>query len=141
MVAMEAVKQESNRGEDVSLYFFRDQNGSDLDLILERDRKFTPIEIKCSTTWNTDFAKQIPWFQALAPRAGSGVEIYGGDNSFGLLLLALLRLYSANTREVCLGFVQRVLVLRLELAHVLLIERHELGVVHRVKVHGPARSA
>jgi predicted AAA+ superfamily ATPase len=79
MVVMEAVKQSSNRGEDASLYFFRDQNGREIDLIIERDRRLIPVEIKSSGTWNPEFAKNVQWFQALSPRADRGMVVYGGD--------------------------------------------------------------
>jgi len=82
MVIMDAVKQMHNRGEDVSLYFFRDQNGREIDLIIEKDRILTPVEIKASLTWNPGFAKQVEWFQKLSPRADKGFVIYGGDKSF-----------------------------------------------------------
>lgn len=81
MVVMEAVKQIGSQGLEPALSFYRDQNGREIDLILERDRKLIPIEIKSSQTWNPDFARQIPWFRDLIPRAESGMVIYGGDQS------------------------------------------------------------
>jgi predicted AAA+ superfamily ATPase len=81
MIVMEAVKQIGSQGLEPSLYFYRDQNGREIDLILERDRKLIPIEIKSSQTWNPDFARQIPWFRQLTPRAEAGLVVYGGDSS------------------------------------------------------------
>jgi len=80
LVVMEAVKQASNRGEAPALYFYRDQNGREVDLIIERDRKLIPVEIKASSTWNPEFAKNLRWFQTLSPRAECGMVIYGGEN-------------------------------------------------------------
>ena len=79
MVVMEALKQSSNRGEDSSLWFWRDQNGREIDLIIERNRNLTPIEIKASMTWNPEFASSLDWFRGLVPRAGKGIVVYGGN--------------------------------------------------------------
>ena len=79
MVVMEAVKQQSIQNRGDSLFFFRDQNGRELDLILEKDRRLTPIEIKSSATWNPEFARQILWFQALSSRSEKGLIVYSGD--------------------------------------------------------------
>jgi hypothetical protein len=79
MVVIEAVKQAHNLGEEPGLYFFRDQNGREIDLLVERDRRLRPIEIKASLTWNAEFAKQLRWFKALSPRAERGMVVYGGD--------------------------------------------------------------
>ncbi len=79
LVVMEAVKQISNRGDEGDLYFFRDQNGREVDLILDHDRHLTPIEIKASFTWNPEFSRQILWFQELSPRAVRGKVVYAGD--------------------------------------------------------------
>jgi predicted AAA+ superfamily ATPase len=81
MAVMEAVKQLHNRGGDCELYFFRDQNGREVDLIVEHDRQLTPVEIKASRTWNADFAGQLAWFRKLSPRAGRGIVVYGGDKA------------------------------------------------------------
>lgn len=80
LVVMDAVKQVANRGGDAELYFFRDQNGREIDLIIDRDRKLTPIEIKASSTWNPEFARQVTWFQQLSDRAGRGIVVYSGEN-------------------------------------------------------------
>lgn len=79
MVVMEAVKRACNRGEEPQLYFYRDQNGREIDLIAERDRILHPIEIKASMTWNPDFAAGITWFRALTPRSGRGIVVYAGE--------------------------------------------------------------
>jgi hypothetical protein len=79
MVIMEAVKHYCNRGEEPQLYFYRDQNGREIDLIAERNRELVPIEIKAAMTWHPDFAAAIPWFRALAPRSGRGIVVYAGD--------------------------------------------------------------
>ena len=79
MVVMESVKQYCNRGEEPRLFFYRDQNGREIDLIAERDRELVPIEIKAAMTWHQDFAAAIHWFRALSSRSGRGIVVYAGD--------------------------------------------------------------
>jgi len=79
VVVMEAVKQCLNRGEDPPLYFYRDQNGREIDLILDRDRALVPIEIKASMTWTPEYSRAVRWFRALSPRAVPGMVVYAGD--------------------------------------------------------------
>ena len=85
LVVMEAVKQFCNHGETPPLWFYRDQNGREIDLIVDRNRQLIPIEIKASMTWNPEFAKGVTWFQELAAREAGGqpparaLVVYAGE--------------------------------------------------------------
>ena len=79
IVVIEALKTQLNAGRDPSLYFFRDSKGHEVDLIHERQRLLTPIEIKSSMTWNPDYAKNIHWLQRKLPDVTQpGHIIYAG---------------------------------------------------------------
>lgn len=79
MVVMDALKSRLNAGRDPALYFWRDGNGHEVDLVFERQRHLIPVEIKSSMTWHSDFAKNIFWMQKSLPDIESGHVIYAGD--------------------------------------------------------------
>lgn len=68
-----------NRGRTPELTFYRDGNGNEVDLILERQRIPVPMEIKSSETWNPRFAKQVAYFRKVVPQSHKGYVIYAGD--------------------------------------------------------------
>ena len=79
MVVMEAVKARVHRGRDPSLFFFRDSNGNEVDLVLDRRPAPLPIEIKSSMTFHTDLTKGLRRFLELSPDSSPGCLIYGGE--------------------------------------------------------------
>ncbi len=79
MVVADALKERFNAGRDASLYFWRDTNGNEIDLIWDRRRQLVPIEIKSAMTWNRDFPKAIRKFQKAVPVAEPGYIVYAGD--------------------------------------------------------------
>jgi len=80
MVIVEALKSRYNAGKEPNMYFWRDNNGNEIDLLLERQRTLFPIEIKSSRTWNRNFLKQIKHFQNGIPVAKNGTVIYAGED-------------------------------------------------------------
>ena len=81
MVVVEALKARSNRGKDANLYFFRDSNGMEIDLLQEFGRKLYPMEIKAARTYNSSFAANIKKFSELNDKTEGGCVIYSGENS------------------------------------------------------------
>lgn len=79
MVVLEFLKQKYNRGKMPNLYFFRDSNGNEIDLIYQEGRELIPVEIKYSATFNQKFTKGILKFQSFTELAGQGVLVYSGD--------------------------------------------------------------
>lgn len=79
MVVMEALKARVHRGKESALYFFRDSNGNEVDLVYDRRPGPLPIEIKSSMTYHPDFLKSLRRFDELAGTNESGYLIYGGD--------------------------------------------------------------
>ncbi|MCL2485335.1 MAG: DUF4143 domain-containing protein [Endomicrobia bacterium] len=49
-VISEIIKSYYNNGYNPTLYYFRDSNGNEIDLLIEQDNKFYPIEIKKTST-------------------------------------------------------------------------------------------
>jgi len=83
MVVLEAVKSRYNSGLNPNLYFFRDSNQNEIDLLLKKGSKLYPVEIKASRSWNERFTKNILKFNALSD-GNEGCVVYGGDYYFKL---------------------------------------------------------
>lgn len=81
-VIMEAMKDRLNEGESPEMYFYRDSEGNEVDLLLPVGGKMHAIEIKAGATVNPDYFKGLKTFAAHHPGAvaGGGV-VYGGDQS------------------------------------------------------------
>jgi predicted AAA+ superfamily ATPase len=78
-VIMEAMKDRLNAGETAEMYFYRDSEGNEVDLLLPTGGKMHAIEIKAGSTVNTDYFKGLKTFAAHHPAAlaGGGV-VFGG---------------------------------------------------------------
>jgi uncharacterized protein len=57
-VMSELLKQQANAGERGGLYFYRDQNGVEADLIIDRPDSMTVVEIKAGQTVTSDCCRQ-----------------------------------------------------------------------------------
>jgi uncharacterized protein len=82
MVVMEFFKYGHNTGETPHLYFYRDHNQNELDLIYPKGSCFVPIEIKSSRTYNPQFQKGIQYIQKISGQSDKGMVIYDGDLRF-----------------------------------------------------------
>lgn len=79
LVFLELVKARYNRGQDHHLYYFRDAHGCEVDLIFQSGHELIPIEIKASTTFHSEFLKNLRFFQKLVPqKCQNGFVGYGG---------------------------------------------------------------
>lgn len=79
-VVTEALKQQYNQGKESNLYFYRDSNQNEIDLLLKRNSRLYGIEIKSSMTYHKDFEKALKrideWVKA--PVDGKAV-VYAGN--------------------------------------------------------------
>ncbi len=82
LVVVEALKARYNKGLDANLYFYRDSNQNEVDLIYKQGSHLFPIEIKYGSTWHDGFARSVLQFNALAGNSESGAVVYGGENNF-----------------------------------------------------------
>ena len=78
MVIVEALKARYNAGKDAGLYFFRDSNGMEIDLLQSSGRKLYPFEIKAARTYSSEFAQNIRKFRKLNGKTADGCVIYSG---------------------------------------------------------------
>lgn len=79
-VISEFLKNRLNKGFSPDLYFFRDSNGFEIDLILEHQREPRPIEIKSAYTYNPDMCKNLRMFAELVPESKLPTLIYAGKS-------------------------------------------------------------
>ena len=81
LVVVEALKARWNHGLDPDLYYFRDQSGFEIDLILSRQRHLIPFEIKAARNYHSDFFRSLERFAGWNDRIESGTVIYAGEQS------------------------------------------------------------
>jgi len=79
LVVMEAVKSRLNKGLDPNLYFYRDNNKNEVDLIYKKANHLIPIEIKSAKTFTRKFIHGIKVFNQITPKASGGYVIYSGN--------------------------------------------------------------
>lgn len=79
-VVLELRKHRFNRGFDPSLFYYRDLQRNEVDVIYKRGHELVPVEIKSSRTYHSEFAEPVRRFQALVgERAPEGFVIYAGE--------------------------------------------------------------
>ena len=80
LVVAELWKARLNRARDPHLYFIRDKNQVEVDVLFQRGRDLHPIEIKSSETFHPDFLRNLQRVRRWAPqRMREGYVIYGGN--------------------------------------------------------------
>lgn len=80
MVVMECIKHRYNQGKEGNVYFYRDSNGQEVDILVKEEGQLTAIEVKSSMTYQPSFAKSLQrlpeWTSTPIKRR---VVVYGGD--------------------------------------------------------------
>lgn len=81
MVIIDYLKRAYNAGRNGSLYFYRDSNGTEVDLLIKNGNTYDCYEIKSSSTFHPDFTKGIRSFEKAYPElTGSKNLIYTGED-------------------------------------------------------------
>jgi uncharacterized protein len=78
MVVIEMVKKFANRGLASNIYFWRDKTGHEIDVILDDSENLVPIEIKSGKTINTDYFKNLKYWNNLSG-INKSILIYSGN--------------------------------------------------------------
>jgi len=60
------------------LFFYRDSNGAEVDVIIERGRKLIPVEIKAGSTFSSDFLRGIKHWTKLTGSTAPSFVVYNG---------------------------------------------------------------
>lgn len=78
LVVSDLMKYRLNRAENPNLYFWRDNTGNEIDIILEKPEGLYPVEIKSGKTITNEFFKGLNrWAKISGQEKGS--VIYAGD--------------------------------------------------------------
>jgi len=78
MVITEFVKQRTNKGLPLNLFYWRDKTGHEIDLIIDNSGKLLPIEIKSGKTISNDFFKNIDYWCKLS-NIKKSMLLYSGN--------------------------------------------------------------
>lgn len=82
-VMAELMKSRLNAGERPGLYFWRDSNGNEVDVLVEQAARLMPMEIKSGATVARDFFAGLEKWLALAGTLGvDPMLVYGGGSSW-----------------------------------------------------------
>ena len=80
MVVTELIKQRTNAGLPVNIYYWRDKTGHEIDVIIDNGNKLLPIEIKSGKTFNSEFFKNIDYWCNLSG-SDKSILLYAGDQN------------------------------------------------------------
>ena len=80
LVVIEALKDRYNQGHNADLYFFRDSNGAEIDLLCKTTQGLVGVEIKSSSTWHTKFAKALLIFSKSSFQLLRSIVVYSGKS-------------------------------------------------------------
>lgn len=80
LVILEFLKQRLNLGKKPSIYFWRDNVGNEIDLVLETATQLVPLEIKSGQTITQDFYKGLNYWNKITNTSG-GYVVYAGKET------------------------------------------------------------
>ncbi len=81
-VVAELLKARTNHGKNNNIYFFRDNVGNEVDIILENGAFVKPVEIKLGSTINDDYFKGLRYYQRTNKKNPiKPALIYGGNEN------------------------------------------------------------
>ena len=86
MIVMEAIKHRYNMGLEGGLFFYRDSNQNEVDLLIKQEGELTAIEVKSSMTYSSSFEKTLTQIEGwIKTPISKKAIVYSGDfeNSSG----------------------------------------------------------
>lgn len=80
MVIMEMVKKRFSVAMGHNLYFYRDSNNNEIDILFKRSHVLTPVEIKSAATYHSQFLDSLVRIRKAFPKKiGPGFLVYSGE--------------------------------------------------------------
>lgn len=80
LVVIELLKFRSNQGLDPHIFFYRDSNQNEVDILFQVARHYVPIEIKSASTFHPSFTKSIEYLSKIdSQKFVKGAVIYAGE--------------------------------------------------------------
>jgi predicted AAA+ superfamily ATPase len=80
-IISELLKNRFNRGQRSNLYFWRDQSGNEIDVLLDEGQQVIPIEIKSGQTIQSAYFKGLKHWRKISGSTAPGLVYYGGAQS------------------------------------------------------------
>lgn len=77
----ECIKNNLNKRLDEQFFYWRDNNGVEIDLLIARNNEVLPVEIKSAQTYTKDFSKNLKKFMMYSGYK-KGCVVYDGTNEF-----------------------------------------------------------
>lgn len=103
LLILEIFKSCLNYGKRPELFFYRDTNGNEVDLIIKVARNLIPFEIKSAVTFTPDFLKGIERFSKIAgDRCSKGYVLYNGHEQYTLKGIRVFNPFVYGGLEACL---------------------------------------
>ncbi|MBO4654027.1 MAG: ATP-binding protein [Bacteroidales bacterium] len=97
LVVMEMVKHRYNQGKDGGVYFYRDSNQNEVDILLKQEGEITALEVKSSMTYHPSFEKtlrQLPaWIKTPVTKRA---VVYAGEYENSVADIKLLNFNNLN---------------------------------------------
>jgi uncharacterized protein len=81
MVVMDIRKTLMNQGLESNLFFYRDHNNHEVDLLIKYGDLLLPVEIKSAMSYHESLHKNIPYFQKISG-IKNGLLLYAGNVEF-----------------------------------------------------------
>ena len=82
-VVSELIKRQFNKGQSSNLYFWRDNIGHEVDILLDTPQGLEAIEIKSGSTFSSDWLKSLKkWQSHTGEKSPVPSVIYGGAQSY-----------------------------------------------------------
>ena len=90
LVVVEILKARFNQGKLANLYFYRDSNKNELDIVYQKGRALIAMEVKSSATYHPSLMKALKKVSDLSADFTQGYLIYAGDDfQFSNQLMAI----------------------------------------------------
>ncbi len=82
-VVSELLKRALHRGQEPSIFFWRDSTGNEVDILIDAEGGLVPVEIKSGQTVAADFFKGLDYWKKVSnAQSDSAALIYGGNRSY-----------------------------------------------------------
>jgi predicted AAA+ superfamily ATPase len=79
LIVMECLKNRYNKGLVANMYFYRDSNKNEVDLIIQDGRNLIALEIKSSSTFSSNLLKELENFKTVSKQVKKSFLVYAGE--------------------------------------------------------------
>lgn len=79
LIVIECLKSRANQGRRSDLYFFRDSNGNEVDILFQSGRELVAIEVKSGMTYRQELLKGLKRLRDLTPNIRQSYLVYAGE--------------------------------------------------------------